>query len=273
MFWKFDLNAYMHYCYLMNENQCQSSDDYLCTGPDCESGNLGGMIGKPTCDDGTEPGPPPETVDCSFSQNCHPFPNDAEIICSKLAPETECECQMGGAVCGDLALTGVTAATMNAAKCMQLCQAVTTCMFWKVDERNKFQKHCHLMNRGQCQAADKDTCEDPDCGSGNLGGFVDRPSCEDRTDGEPPTCPGPIATYPDDETKFYQKWKCFILSEETSRNILSIDMYEPDAAMPEGGYCKLATDGDGRSIWRITHFTLILNLFIQLQEDRHRIPI
>ena len=183
------------------------------------------------------------TSDCSFSKNCDTSQNNAEIICGKSVggePEEECECQEGGAYCADLELTGVTASAIDALTCMELCQSSIPCMFWKFNDANNYQKYCYLMGQDQCQAVDDNSCEHPICEGGHVGGDAGKPTCEAGTDNGPPTCPGPIVSYNDDEKKFYQKWRCFILSE-TMREMVSVDMYETDAKMPEGGFCKLAT--------------------------------
>ena len=197
-----------------------------------------------------------QQTDCSYSDNCDTSSFDAVIICGKSfggQPETDCGCteEDGITPCTDSGLdfTGVTATTMDAAKCAELCTSSveSECMFWKFNDANAFQKYCHLMNKDQCQAADEASCEDPDCDGGNLDGVAGKPTCDPDTNNGPPTCPGPIVTLPEDVTKFYQKWRCFIsVDNNIYRDIVDFDMYEADAKMPEGGYCKLATDDGGR---------------------------
>ena len=190
-----------------------------------------------------------QNVDCSYSDNCDTSSIDAEIICGKFSPDDDCSCQGSSCADSDVDMTGVTANTMDATKCQQLCEGSveSECMFWRFNDANQFQKYCHLMNKDQCQAADENSCEDPNCDGGNLDGVAGKPTCDPDTNNGPPTCPGPIVTLPEDATKFYQKWRCFIsVDNNMYRDIVDFDMYETDAKMPEGGYCKLATDDGGR---------------------------
>ena len=101
------------------------------------------------------------------------------------------------------------------------------------------------MGKDQCQATDDKSCENPNCTSEHLGGDAGKPTCEAGTDNGLPSCPGPIVTYDDDAKKIYQKWRCFI-SSDTMHEMMSFDMYESDAKMPEDGFCKLATVDGGR---------------------------
>ena len=151
-----------------------------------------------------------QQTDCSYSDNCDTSSFDAVIICGKSfggQPETDCGCteEDGITPCTDSGLdfTGVTATTMDAAKCAELCTSSveSECMFWKFNDANAFQKYCHLMNKDQCQAADEASCEDPDCDGGNLDGVAGKPTCDPDTNNGPPTCPGPIVTLPEDVTK------------------------------------------------------------------------
>ena len=187
-------------------------------------------------------------VDCSFSDNCDTSSNDAEIICNKILADNECECPTG-ASCDDPdltgVLTGVTANTMNAAKCTELCESLSTCVFWKYNDHNMAQKFCHLMNAAQCDKGSDSSCDAPECDGGNRADGSDgRPTCEAGTENGQQTCPGPIIEFVSDGTHVVQKWDCF--NSTDTRALTKVDMYAQDATMPLGGFCKLNTDDGGR---------------------------
>ncbi len=197
-----------------------------------------------------------QEIDCTYSGNCDSSATEAKITCGRpfgSMTEVECSCEDedGGTSCGNVNLSGKVFSTFDDVVCTTLCQDFSTCVFWKYKYEGGSTKFCYLMNQDQCAAEDaSDTCPDdntngdPECRGGNLGGVDSRPTCQEGTENGP-SCPGPIKTIDGAKpTDFVQKWDCYISTDNT-RAVTEVDMYAADAAMPEGGFCKLNLDAKG----------------------------
>ena len=193
-----------------------------------------------------------QEADCTYSNNCDTSANVAKISCLSnhfgVVVDCTCEDEDAGVSCGEVGdLAGVT--DIDDALCIAYCEAsVLSCMFWKLTDRGGT-KICYLMDQDQCQAKDSsDECPEfnsqgeQECWGGNVDGTAGKPTCQDGTDsGGGSSCPGPITTFAENPTKFYQKWKCF-----DNTKITEVNMYEENAEMPLGGYCLLDEDNGGR---------------------------
>ena len=166
----------------------------------------------------------------------------------------DCECQ--GTLCSELGVTG-TYTDVKDSQCKQWCKDQDSqCNFWKYTNLMgaPTTTTCYLlticeeeMTGVECPTTHDDGQHTIECISDIVEGGV----CEDGTDNgqtpSGPTCPGPITQIVDQPDKYVQGWKCF--EPATGRKgITFIDMYDADAVMPLGGFCKLDDNLGGRYI-------------------------